>query len=189
MPKLSELTVRLVSPRGYHYGSNVIQAVEVQEVMLEDNLIDFARLKPKYRPVEENDLLVLNDVVVGLKGNEMTSVGIYHSAFPSPEPVTLGSFKIAFRAGNLIEATSIFAALIYRLNRFPQGNYKLELREIRSMPVELLTEDQVTKFLELIKSVHEIRVNSRKRDALLKELIPGVVHKFFKDNGAGSTKE
>jgi hypothetical protein len=119
----------------------------------------------------------------------MTSVGIYHSSFSSPEPVTLGSFKIAFRTGNLIEATSIFAALIYRLNRFRQNHYQLELREIRSMPVELLTEEQVAKFLALIKTVHEIRVNSRLRDKLLRELIPCTIHKFFKDNGAGSTKE
>jgi hypothetical protein len=180
MPLLSELTVRLLHPANYRFTSDLVQAVRVGAANLEDRLIDFPRFKPDYRPVTENDLLQLNDVVVGLGvgSREVTSVGIYHSGLPSPEAVTLGSFTVAFRAHNLAEAASILAGLIYRLDR----RRNLELSEVRTMPITLLSDEQVPKFLAVIKTVHDLRNAARQREKLLQELIPSVIHKFFKDN-------
>ena len=186
MPKLSDLTVRLLSPANYRFTSpQVVQAVRVRVDMLEDNVIDFTRFKPEYLSVVDNDLLQLNDVVVGLRGWEMASVGLYHPQISSPEPVTLASFTVAFRAHNLAEAASILAGLIYRLDR----RANLQFSEIRAMPITLLTDEQVTKFLSLIKTVHEMRTNMRKREKILHELVPAIIHKFFKENLEDERKE
>jgi hypothetical protein len=181
MLKLSDLAVRTLTPPGYRFSSGVVQAVAVQGAMLVDNVVDFEVNKlPRYREALENDLLQLNDVVIGTPGypRELTAVGIYHSALPCPEPVTLASGTLAFRARNLIEAVSILAALIYRLAR---RRSPLEFNEVRGMPVELLTEEQVPKFLELLKITHEMHVNARKRQKLMQELVPATVQKFYKD--------
>jgi hypothetical protein len=184
MPKLSDL-VRTLTPANYRFTSNVVHAVAVQGFMLEDNVVDFSRLKqPIHKEALENDLLQRNDVVIGFKafdiGNEreIDSAAIYHPQLPYPEPVTLASRTMAFRASNLSEATSILAALIYRLGR----RRELTFREIRAMEITPLTDDQIPKFLDLIKVTHEMRVNMRKRDALMKELIPATVGKFYNDN-------
>jgi hypothetical protein len=183
MPKLSDLTVRLLHPTGYSFVSGAVRARQVREVMLEDHLIDFSRWQPEHRPATENDFLQLNDVVVGFHGREMFSVGIYHPLVRSPEPVTLGSFTGAFRAHNLAEAASILAGLIYRLDR-PGNPHNLELSVLRTLPVSLLTDEQVPQFLALIKTVYDMRKNMREREKLLRELIPATIHKFYaKDLG------
>jgi hypothetical protein len=174
------MAVRTLTPANYRFASAQVWAVQVRGSMLEDHVIDFARLAPDQRSVVDNDLLQPNDVVLGFTGREATSVGIYHSAFPSPEPVTLAPFTLAFRALNLAEATAILAGLIYRLQRRPG----LELSEIRTMPIILLTDEQVVKFLELIKTTHEMWEKARKREKLMRELIPATIHKFFDDNAA-----
>jgi hypothetical protein len=183
MPKLSDLTVRLLHPTGYSFVSGAVQARQVREVMLEDHLIDFSRWEPEHRPATENDFLQLNDVVVGFHGREMFSVGIYHPEVRPPEPVTLGSFTVAFRAHNLAEAVSILAGLIYRLDR-PGNPHNLELSALRVMPITLLYDQQIIKFLAVIKTVHEMRKNMREREKTLRELIPATIHKFYvKDLG------
>jgi hypothetical protein len=183
MPNLSDLTVRFLSPANYRFAPPTVQAVAVREGMLEDHVIDFARFKPDYRPVVDNDLLQLNDVVVGLSGREMASVAIYHPQIPCPEPVTLAPFTVAFRTLNLIEAASILAGLIYRLER----RRNLQFSEIRVMPITLLTEEQVPKFLALIKTAHEMHTNMRKREKTLRELIPATIHAFLNDNAKVTT--
>jgi tRNA C32,U32 (ribose-2'-O)-methylase TrmJ len=180
MPKLSDLAVRMLSPAGYRFSTGVVKAVTVRSSMLEDNLVDFDRFKPEHREALENDLLHPNDIVLGFTGieREVTSVGLYHPALSTPEPVTLSPFTIAFRALNLSQATSILAGVIYRLN----SRRNLSLGEIRAMEINPLTDEQVRKFLELLKTAHEMRVNMRKRDALMRELIPATIAKFFNDN-------
>ena len=183
MPRLSDMSVRTLQPPNYRF-TDAVQAVQIEKPMLEDFVIDFERSKtPVYRSATANDLLQLNDVVIGVEmlginRMELTAVGLYHPALPTKESVTLGPRTLAFRALNLSEATSILAALIYRLER----RSDLLLSAVRQMPVPLLTGEQVGKFLDLIKTTHEMSVNARKRSKLMKELIPATIHKFVKDN-------
>jgi hypothetical protein len=185
MSKLSDLASRTLTPANYRFSSDVFSAVQVQGFMLADNVVDFSVFKdPKYREVIENDLLFPNDVVVGFSPldpgseREIVSVGLYHPAFPFAEPVTLAPRTLAYRAYNLFGAVSILAGFIYALDR----RRALTLNAIRAMEIALLTDDQVVKFLELLKTAHEMRVNMRKRDALMRELIPATIAKFFSDN-------
>lgn len=188
MPKLSDMTVRTLSPANYRFSSDIIQAVAVQGAMLADNVVDFEVVKlPRYRPVVETDLLQINDVVIGFAGypREITSVGIYHPNISFAEPVTLSSNTLAFRAATLAEATSILAGLIYRLDR---RRNPLEFSEVRGMQIEILTDDQITKFLDLVRVTHEMHVNARKRTKLMQELVPATVQKFYKDNAKDDEK-
>jgi hypothetical protein len=187
MPKLSDLAIRTLSPPNYRFTSEAVKAVQVHPVMLEDNVVDLSRessSNPKYRDALADDFLMLNDVVIGLdystlNARSMNAVGIYHPTLPPfPEPVTLAPRTMAFRAANLGQAVSILAALIYRID----ARMHLGFNEVRAMPVALLTDEQVVKFLDLLKTAHEMRTSMRKRDKLMRELIPATIQKFFNDN-------
>jgi hypothetical protein len=184
MKTIKELTIKTISTatnREAPPSERTIKAARVHSRQL-DYVIDFDRFEPDYGfPVAENSLLEVNDIVVGFIGADASSVAIYAPSLKSPDPVTIANNTIALRPVDPIAAVSILAGILYAFDR------KVSLRsfELKALPISLLSEEKVEKFLALLETIHSIRAKARMQEKLLRELVPATVYSF--NNPAATT--
>jgi len=174
--KIRDLASKIIVTSGTYFGSDSVHAGIIDASYLEDHVVDLESRKPsKTAPVSPVNVLAPGDIVVGLSldyfDRHVSAVGMYLPE--TAEPLSPSANTRVLRPNSRVAGASLLAGLIARMPRknfFWQG--------IQGEEVELLTEERAEKFIELLRRIHELRVNHRKTGKLLGELALSVAYKF-----------
>lgn len=176
---IADLLEKVISPGGYNFAPNAVNARLIGREHVEDAIIDVKRFTPVYKLVPPDKVLRVGDLLIALsndfKDRQVNGVGIYHPDALCMEPLAGKAFAVVYRPINLYAGVSILAELI----RLP--HQKPLIHNLAKHPVTLLGDKQARLFLETIIKTARLKENYRKQTVLMSELLPSLASQLIKE--------